>query len=163
VRLCNDRHLPHHKEEDRAFLEEAYAFLWQYNLQPASIVQYDRQAFIGTKFDVGLRVTFDTNLSFQAYPLHLHEQRSSLPILSPHWVVMEIKVNDRLPSWLTDIIAAHNLELQRISKYCRSVEAARDMPSSQWRRPLPERSQDVLSSSLAVFNFLDQDTQVRKH
>jgi SPX domain protein involved in polyphosphate accumulation len=163
VRLCNDRQLPRYGDEDKAIVEEAYTFLWQYNLQPANIVRYDRQAFIGTKYDIGLRVTFDTNLTFQAHPLHLHEQRSSLPMLPAQWVVMEIKVNDRMPRWLTDMIAVHDLQMQRISKYCRSVEAARNMPSLRWRRSLPERSRDVLSSSLAVFNFLDQDTNVIKH
>jgi SPX domain protein involved in polyphosphate accumulation len=163
VRLCYDRKLPNHSEKDRAFFEEVYVYLWQHNLQPANIVKYDRQAFIGTKYDVGLRVTFDTNLSFQAYPLHLHEQRSSLPMLSPHWVVMEIKVNDHLPGWISEMIAVHNLHLQRISKYCRSIDAAIKMPSFQWRHPIPERSQEVLSSSLAVFNPLDQAAWLRRH
>jgi hypothetical protein len=162
VRLCNDKQLPQYGDEDRELIEEVFVFLWQYNLQPASIVCYDRQAFIGTKYDIGLRVTFDTNLSFQAHPLHLHEQRFCLPMMPANWVVMEIKVNDRMPRWLTEMIAVHNLQLQRISKYCRSVEAALNMPSSRWRRLLPESSRDVLSSSPAVFNLLDQSTNIRR-
>jgi SPX domain protein involved in polyphosphate accumulation len=161
LRLCNDRHLPQYGDEDQELIEEVFAFLWRYNLQPASIVRYNRQAFIGTKYDIGLRITFDTDLTFQNRPLHLHEQRSSLPMLPVQWVVMEIKVNDRIPRWLTDIIAAHNLQLQRISKYCRSIDAARNMLSFRWRHALPERTREVLSSSPAVFNLLDQKSMRR--
>ena len=93
LRLCNDRQLPEYAPEDRPLIEEIYVFLRQYNLRPVSIVRYDRQAFIGSEYDIGLRVTFDTELSFQAHRLHLHEEPSSLPMLSPNQVVMEIKIN----------------------------------------------------------------------
>ena len=152
LRLCNDRQIPDHVPDDKAVVEEIFAFLWQYNLRPASIVRYDRQAFIGTDYDIGLRVTFDTSLSFQSYPLRLHEQSSSLPMLSANLVVMEIKVNERIPYWLTEMIAAHDLQMVRVSKYCRSIEAAQDMPSTRWRHLAAERSQDVLSSSVSLFS-----------
>ena len=41
-----------------------------------------------------------------------------------NWTVMEIKVNERLPYWLTELVAAHNLQMVRVSKYCRSIEVA---------------------------------------
>ena len=154
LRLGNDRQLPDHDPEDKAFIEEVFVFLWQYNLQPMSIVHYDRQAFVGTRYDVGLRVTFDTSLAFQAHPLHLHEPASSLPMLSPERVVMEIKVNERIPCWLTEMIAAHNLQLIRVSKYCRSIEAAQDMPLAHWRMPVVESAQQVFASSFFRFEAL---------
>ena len=117
LRLCNDRQIPHHGPDDKALIEEIYAFLWQYNLRPTSIVRYDRQAFTGTEFDRGLRVTFDTSLFFQAQELHLHDVPSGLPMLPASSVLMEIKVNDRIPFWLTDMIAAHNLQRIGVSKY----------------------------------------------
>jgi len=162
LRLCNDRQLPECAPEDRATLEEIYVFLWQYNLRPVSIVRYDRQAFIGTEYDIGLRVTFDTDLSFQSHRLHLHEGPSSLPMLSPNQVVMEIKVNERMPIWLTELIADHNLKMVRISKYCRSIEAAQKMPSLRWRNLPPESSEDVLASTLSVFSHLEQKMGIRR-
>ena len=162
LRLCNDREIPDHGPDDQALIEEIYAFLWQYNLRPASIVRYDRQAFAGTKYDVGLRVTFDTSLSFRADQLRLHEQSSGLPMLPANLVVMEIKVNERIPYWLTEMIAAHNLELVGMSKYCRSIEAARNMPSIRWRSLTAERSQDVLSSSLSTFSALERRMGIRR-
>lgn len=81
LQLCNDRQIPEHGPEDSAVIEEIYAFLWQYNLLPASIIRYERQAFVGTDYDIGLRVTFDTNLTFQAHPLYMHGYPSGLPMM----------------------------------------------------------------------------------
>jgi hypothetical protein len=162
LRLCNDRQIPDHAPDDEAIIEEVFVFLWQYNPRPASIVRYDRQAFIGTDYDIGLRVTFDTSLSFQSHPLHLHEQPSGLPMLRANLVVMEVKVNERIPYWLTEMIAAHNLQLIRFSKYCRSIEAAQNMPSTQWRIPAAECSQDVLASCLSSFSTLERKMGIRR-
>jgi hypothetical protein len=156
LRLCNDRQVPNHTPDDEAIVEEIIAFLWQYNLRPASIVRYDRQAFIGSDYDIGLRVTFDTSLSCQSQRLHLHEQPSGLPMLHPGLVVMEVKVNERIPYWLTDMIAAHNLQLIRFSKYCRSIDAAKRTPSTQWRIPTAESSRDVLASCYSSFSALER-------
>jgi hypothetical protein len=161
LRLCHDRQIPDHAPEDKAIIEEIYVFLWQYNLRPVSLVRYERQAFMGTEYDIGLRVTFDTSLSFQSHPLHLHEPPSGLPMLSANLVVMEIKVNERIPYWLTEMIAAHNLQMVRVSKYCRSIKAAQSMPATQWRSLGVERSEDVLASSFAVFSTLEQKMGIR--
>jgi hypothetical protein len=156
LRLCHDRQMPHHASEDRAVLEEILVFVCQYNLRPAGIVRYDRQAFIGTDYDIGLRVTFDTSLTFQTHPLHLHEEPSYLPMLHPGVVVMEVKVNERIPYWLTDMVAAHNLPLTRFSKYCCGLEKARNMPAVQWRSPTAESAQEVLASCLSSFSMLER-------
>jgi SPX domain protein involved in polyphosphate accumulation len=156
LRLCNDREIPGHGLGDRALLDEIYVFLWRYNLRPVSIVRYDRQAFIGTKYDVGLRVTFDTALSFQAHQLHLHEQPSGLPMLPASLTVMEIKVNERIPLWLTHIIAAHNLQRVGVSKYCRSIEAAQSIPVARRHNLRAEGAQDVLASSFSAFSALER-------
>lgn len=156
LRLCNDREIPAHGSVDKATVEEIYVFLWQYNLRPASIVRYDRQAFTGTEYDIGLRVTFDSSLSFQAQELHLHEPPSGLPMLPANYAVMEIKVNERIPFWLTDMVAAHNLQRVGFSKYCRSIDAARQLPATRRHRLGAERSQDVLATSLSTFSTLER-------
>ena len=156
LRLCNDGQIPDHEPGDRALIEEVYAFLWQYRLRPASIVRYDRQAFAGTDYDPGLRVTFDTSLSFQAHQLHLHEQPSDLPLLPANLVVMEIKVNDRIPHWLANLIAAHNLQRVGMSKYCHSIDAARSIPATRRHGLRAESAQDVLASSFSTFRTLER-------
>jgi SPX domain protein involved in polyphosphate accumulation len=124
LRLCNQREIPEHAPDDRATIEEIYAFTWQYNLRPVSIVRYLRQAFIGADYDLGLRVTFDTNLTAQTNSLQLEEPPDGMLMLPANFTVMEIKVNERIPYWLTELVAAHNLQMVRVSKYCKSIEAA---------------------------------------
>ncbi len=135
-RLCDDRQIPPHAAADRAVIEEVHAFLHQYDMRPTSIVRYERQALIGTDYDLGLRVTFDTSLTAQADHLRLHEPASGLPMLGPHWAVMEVKVNERMPYWLTELVAAHNLHLIRLSKYCRSIEVTRGFAATPAGRTL---------------------------
>ena len=123
LRLCNQREIPEHAPDDRATIEEIYAFTWQYNLRPASIVRYLRQAFVGSDYDLGLRVTFDTDLTAQTKPLQLDAPPDGMLMLPANFTVMEIKVNERIPYWLTELVAAHNLQMVRVSKYCKSIEA----------------------------------------
>lgn len=156
LRLCNDREILEHGPGEAAFLGEAYVYLWQYNLRPVSIVRYDRQAFVGTRYDKGLRVTFDTSLAFEAQQLHLHEQSTGLPMLPANYVVLEIKVDERIPFWLTELIAGHNLQRIGLSKYCRSIEAAGTMRATRRHSLRAECSQDVLASSPSFFSTLER-------
>jgi len=42
---------------------------------------------------------------------------------------MEIKVNERIPYWVTEMVASNNLRMVRISKYCRSFDQSIVFPS----------------------------------
>ncbi len=163
LRLCNDRQMLECDPDDRPLIEEAYVFLWQYNLIPSSIIRYERQALVGTIYDPGLRVTFDTNITLQLHPLHLHEIRSGLPIISPNEVIMEIKVNEQIPYWLTELIAEKNLNLIRISKYCSGIEAAWEMPGFHQRNLLAESASEVLSSAYSVPIFWEKLTKSKEN
>ncbi len=132
--LCNQRQPPSMvSTQDAVIINEINAFLHQYNLRPASQVCYTRQAFMGSDYDIGLRVTFDTRLSCQPNSSNLHEQRDELILFPPEYVVMEIKVNERIPYWLTGMVAEHNFKLVRISKYCRSIEVGQNISSAHWQ------------------------------
>lgn len=131
--LCNERRVPGHASQDAATIDEIDCLLWQYNLRPASIVRYARQALVGTEYDLGLRVTFDNDLTYRVEHLRLDEQHSGRPLFPPGWTVIEIKFNERIPYWLTELVAAHNLNLMRVSKYCRSIELAQNLATSAWR------------------------------
>jgi hypothetical protein len=69
---------------------------------------------------------------------------------------MEIKVNERIPLWLTDMIAAHSLQRVGLSKYCRSVEAARKFMAARRHSLRAECSRDLLASSLSTFSTLER-------
>lgn len=124
LRLCSGRQVPNHDPQDSAVVEEAASLVWEHNLRPASLVAYRREAWIGTEFDIGLRVTFDSQLVFRTIHLCLDQDGSDIPLFPADRVIVEIKVNERVPYWLTELVASHNLHLVRVSKYCRSIELA---------------------------------------
>lgn len=130
VSLCNYRQPPVElKIENKQVMQEIQAFAWQYNLRPVSIVNYLRQAFTGGDFDIGLRVTFDTRMVSQNYPLELNDLTQSTPMFTSDEVIMEIKANERIPYWVTEMVASNNLRMVRISKYCRSIDQSNVFPS----------------------------------
>ncbi len=128
LQLCYDREIPEHDSHDDAVIEEIAALVWQYNLHPTSLIQYRREAWVGSDYDIGLRVTFDTEMCYCTSSswatVHLDGGSTPRPLFPPEWVIIEIKVNERIPYWLTELVAAHNLNLVRVSKYCRSIEMA---------------------------------------
>jgi hypothetical protein len=113
---------------DQAYLEEMWHMLKSYQLKPQCITSYQRRAFNGTERDPGLRVTFDTNLRYRRHDLDLASKKIGAFMLPADQCVMEIKVNDRIPYWLTQFVADHNIRLMRISKYCTSLEQAEAVP-----------------------------------
>jgi len=103
------------------------------DLQPACIVSYDRQAFEGGEYEAGLRITFDSNLKGRTHELTLlgtgrTQNRYFIP---PSWCVMEIKVNYRVPYWLTEMIGKYRFNLRRISKYCAALEQSKALLQTQ--------------------------------
>jgi SPX domain protein involved in polyphosphate accumulation len=130
-RLCDDREMIEHSPDERAFVEEVLELVVRLNLQPTALTGYQREALVGRDQDVGLRVTFDRRIRGRDRDFHFGtpnpENRFTIP---PHMSVMEIKVNERAPYWITDLAARRNLNLIRVSKYVQSVEAFGMAPRS---------------------------------
>ncbi|WP_405724547.1 polyphosphate polymerase domain-containing protein [Streptomyces sp. NBC_00028] len=122
--LCDDRELVEHSPKERAFIHEVLELVIRLNLKPTAITGYQREAFVGRDADTGLRVTFDRRIRGRDRDFHFGtptpENRFTIP---PHLSVMEIKVNERTPHWITDLAARRNLNLIRVSKYVQSIEA----------------------------------------
>ncbi|SFE05979.1 VTC domain-containing protein [Actinacidiphila alni] len=123
-RLCDDREMVDHSAGESAFIQEVLELSVRLNLRPTVITGYQREALVGRHADTGLRVTFDRRIRGRDRDLHFGingpENRFTMP---PHLSVMEIKVNERTPHWITDLTARRNLNLIRVSKYVQAVEA----------------------------------------
>ncbi len=117
--------------EDKLLSQEIQTMSWQYNLQATTIVSYFRQAFVGSDYDIGLRLTFDTNLRYRTNDLNLKSKSLGKYLFPAEMVVMEVKANERVPYWLTELVAKHNIRLIRVSKYCQSLELAKLVPQIQ--------------------------------
>jgi len=114
-------------------IEEIQYLYYTLQLQPACMVSYDRQAFNGSEYDPGLRVTFDTNLKGRTHDLSLLStgNADSKFFMPPGYCILEVKVNYRVPLWLTDIIAGHRCRLRRVSKYCAALEQSKELLQTQ--------------------------------
>lgn len=124
LNLCTGRELVAHTPQERAFVEEVLTFSWQYNLLPTSVIRYEREAWVSQANDLGLRVTFDRDLTCGVGARRMEDGRGGLPVLDADKVVMEIKVNERIPFWLTELVSWQQLQMVRMSKYCCGIEGA---------------------------------------
>jgi len=130
LRFCNEGIIPVHEKSDLAVIEEIDSMIRLFNLKPKAITTYSRRAFVGSDYDDGLRVTFDTDVSYRKNNLNLAEDFREDYMISPDRILMEIKVNERIPYWITEIVAEHNFRLIRVSKYCQGLETASVVPKS---------------------------------
>lgn len=118
---------------DRDIVSEIRYLQATLQLQPACVVSYDRRAFDGSDYEDGLRITFDTNLKGRTHDLSLLSTGTAANqfFVPPMWCVMEIKVNYRVPYWLTEMIGHHRFTLRRISKYCAALEQSKSLLQTQ--------------------------------
>ena len=123
--LLPEASLGKHPPADGDVLEEVIYLHDALQLQAACIVSYNRLAFNGGAYDPGLRITFDTNLKGRVHDLSLLSggYAKNHYFAPPEWCVMEIKINSRVPYWLTEVIGKHQCSIRRISKYCSTLES----------------------------------------
>ncbi len=128
--LCDSGIIPDHDPKDSATFDEIAGMTLYYDLKPTVVTLYEREAFGGRESDPGLRVTFDSDIRYRASDLGLTSGGPGIPAMNPSWQVMEVKVNERIPHWRTELVARHDCQLIRISKYCQCLEAAEITPRS---------------------------------
>ncbi|WP_326549491.1 polyphosphate polymerase domain-containing protein [Micromonospora sp. NBC_01813] len=133
--LCDARAMIEHAEPQRAFVQEVLGLVSRLDLRPTAITGYQRQAFVGSGADLGLRVTLDTRVRGRDRDFHLGADAENRFIVPPSRSIMEVKANERVPYWLTDLAAEANLSVVRVSKYCQSVEAFGRAPRSVFHVP----------------------------
>lgn len=134
--LCDRRQMIDYDPSGIAFLEEVLGLVDGLDLRPVALTGYRREAYVGRDADVGLRVTLDHRIRGRDRDLRLDaEAAENRYIIPPRMAVLEVKANDRVPSWLTDLTARHNLSVIRVSKYCQSVETFGRAPRSIFHIP----------------------------
>jgi hypothetical protein len=101
---------------------EALLLVHQYGLLPKFFVSYRREAFFGI-FERGLRITVDRNLRCEKYfRCFIPAVHGGSFFLSPMFVVLEIKCNNTIPSWLCSALNVLELQAVPFSKYCHAVD-----------------------------------------
>lgn len=94
---------------------ELEAFLDKYqNLEPKYLIIYDRVAYYQDNSDV--RITLDMNPRYRTDHLNLHTSMEGTPLLKEGEAILEIKVQNAIPLWLTEILNKGKIYKDSFSK-----------------------------------------------
>ncbi|WME21608.1 polyphosphate polymerase domain-containing protein [Brachybacterium sp. GU-2] len=133
--LCDRREHLELPGGDQAFVDEVLDLVVRLDLRATAMTGYRREPFVGVGADLGLRVTLDHRVLGRDRDFDLRAKAENRFIIRPDLAVLEVKVDERAPYWVTDMAARHGLQIQRISKYCQSVEAHGLAPRSVFHVP----------------------------
>ncbi|OQY44389.1 MAG: hypothetical protein B6242_12905 [Anaerolineaceae bacterium 4572_78] len=125
IKLCHDGEMVTSDSPDEQKTIEEVLYLYNVlHLQPMCLVRYHRLAFNGSKYDSGLRVTFDTHLTYRTHALNMQAEQSTENhfFLPPQRIILEVKINERVPYWLVELLGKYHCHVQAISKYCTALE-----------------------------------------
>ncbi len=112
-------------EVDDPVGQEALFLAHTFDLRPTMAVLYRRVAYFGN-YDAELRITLDSRVQYDSHALDIRRPfETGKYVLSPERSVLEIKYNDRVPIWLTKLVAHHELPVVRYSKYCAAIDHER--------------------------------------
>lgn len=120
--------LEYYESSNPQIFREIDSFKRLYELKPEMIVSYDRHALHGID-DAELRMTFDQNLRCRNEDLHVENGPYGAHFIHLNLVVLEVKVNDSVPLWLTRILQGLNCQQRGASKFCTSMELLKGYPS----------------------------------
>lgn len=99
------------------FATECYALMTNRCYRPKTVIDYRRKAFIAKENKI--RVTFDHHITstesrFDIFDPHLLQS----PVMNPYLVVLEVKFNGFLLSYIKDVIRQIDKSELSVSKYC---------------------------------------------
>lgn len=93
-------------------------------------------------------MTIDHKVHGRDRDLHFASGATNRFIIPPKLAVVEIKANERVPYWVTDLAASIDMSVIRVSKYCQSVQAFGLAPRS--RNGVPEGDLNVVEAHSAA-------------
>lgn len=114
IRFLIDREMP---ENYTHIMEEIDWVLDFYKgLAPAMVLCYDRVAYFGCE-DPDLRLTFDTNITFRTEDVDLLHGDYGQYLMDGNSYVMELKINNAMPLWLSGMLDELSIYPGSFSKY----------------------------------------------
>lgn len=104
-------------EYEEPFAWEVYGILTMNIYRPKTIVEYRRSAFVMPENSI--RITFDSRISATECGRELFDRELLLcPVLEPWKVVLEVKYNGFLLTYLKDLLQSADKSELAVSKYC---------------------------------------------
>ncbi len=103
--------------EGSSFGKECYAIMQAWAYRPKTIVEYDRYAFVSPQNSI--RITFDSGIRANECSFDLFDPQLALSsVLHPYAVVLEVKYNGFLLSYIKDMLLPVQQSELSVSKYC---------------------------------------------
>ncbi len=98
------------------------------NLRPVVLVSYEREPMVGVDHPDS-RVTFDLRLRSLIDPRldQLFAERELRAFEDGHFI-LELKFDQRMPSWMARLVRDFDLRRQSYSKYCHGIDAWQSHP-----------------------------------
>ncbi len=121
--LCDEKIDPEFPSVRQAFVNEVLALGELDDLRPTVITTYHREAYVGVDADLGLRITMDHRVQGRDKDFDLGLKSENKFIIPSYLSIVEVKANERIPTWFSDLAAKMSLDVIRVSKYCKAVEA----------------------------------------
>ena len=103
-------------EETGQVGREVQWMLHRYDLRPAAVIAYDRDAWL-CREQPEVRITFDRNLSFRDWAPDLNARADNIPLIAADQRLMEIKTCGAYPLWLVRLLREADAQRTRFSKY----------------------------------------------
>lgn len=98
-------------------LNKVYGEFKREPYKPVAVIDYTREAFMFPLNNI--RITFDKNLQATSENLDIFSDNHFMkPLLKRGVLVMEVKYNHFLPSWIKKLIQVPRFERSAISKFC---------------------------------------------
>jgi SPX domain protein involved in polyphosphate accumulation len=107
--------------DDQEVADEVHYLVTSLRLRPKNVIAYTRQAYEGHTVDPGMRLTFDTLIRTRRAGFDLEVPQQTQIAFPARLSIMEVKANERVPHWLTSLLARHQCTLTRVSKYCHGI------------------------------------------
>lgn len=103
-------------EERSQIMQEIDYFISQYHPSPKIVLFYERIALYGIE-DEELRITFDRNIRWRAHDVSLSKGDEGECLLPPDMRLMEIKISESFPLWLSRLLSEMRIYPTSFSKY----------------------------------------------
>lgn len=101
------------------FATECFGIMNMYCYRPKAIVQYNRKAYIAKENKI--RITFDSNIIATESNFNIFDENLKLyPVFEKDMVVLEVKYNGFLLSYIKDSLETLKHSETSVSKYCLS-------------------------------------------
>lgn len=121
------------KTTNHKILKEIFFFNHYFKLEPKSVLCYERQAFNG-KYDKDLRITIDKNLRCRNEDFRIEKGSNGIKFMPDNEYILEIKVNNSIPLWLSKILSELQFRKSSFSKFytskCYNISAEETMKTS---------------------------------